>query len=127
MSKIRLAVIGAGRQCTNALMPGIPYIEEIDLVAVCDLQRELAERNVRNFGAKAAYTDVAQMLEQEKPDACMVVGPPQIHEEVGLQVLEASAHLFIEKPAAPPPAGAGRLGDTGRGGGAGGAVGAQAR
>jgi predicted dehydrogenase len=93
-------------------MPGIPYIEEIDLVAVCDLQQELAERNARNFGARAAYSDVAQMLQQEKPDACMVVGPPQIHEEVGLQVLEAGCHLFIEKPAAPTIEGAKRLVDT---------------
>ena len=112
MSKIRLAVVGAGRQCTTALMPGIPYIEEIELVAVCDLQRELAERNARNFGAGAVYSDVAQMLQQEKPDACMVVGPPQVHEEVGLQVLEAGVNLFIEKPAAPTVEGAKRLADA---------------
>ena len=27
---VRLAVVGAGRQCTAALMPGIPYIAEIE-------------------------------------------------------------------------------------------------
>ena len=112
MSKIRLAVVGAGNQCTTALMPGIPYIEEIELVAICDLNRALAERNARNFGAGAVYTDVAQMLQQEKPDACMVVGPPQVHEEVGLQVLEAGVNLFIEKPAAPTIEGAKRLADA---------------
>lgn len=114
MKQIKLAVIGAGGQCTGALMPGIPYIQEIDLVAVCDLKPELAERNARNFGARAAYSDVAQMLEQAKPDACMVVGPPEIHENIGLQVLEAGCHLFIEKPAAPTVEGAKRLVDTAR-------------
>lgn len=114
MQKLRLAVVGAGNQCTTALMPGIPYIEEIDLVAICDLQQNLAERNARNFGARAAYSDVAKMLEQEKPDACMVVGPPKIHEEVGLQVLEAGCNLFIEKPAAPTVEGAKRLVDAAR-------------
>jgi predicted dehydrogenase len=114
MAKVRLAVIGAGNQCTKSLMPAIPFIEEIDLVAVCDLQKELAERNARNFGARTSYTDVAQMLQQETPDACMVVGPPQIHEEIGLQVLEAGCHLFIEKPAAPTLEGAKRLVDTAR-------------
>src|SRR5436190_11170208 len=101
MSSIRFAVIGAGRQCTASLMPGIPYIPELDLVAVCDLKRELAERNARRFGARAVYTSVDEMLRQEAPDAVMVVGPPEMHEEIGLQVLEAGAHLFIEKPAAP--------------------------
>jgi len=117
MSTIRLAVVGAGRQCTASLMPGIPYLSEIELVAVCDLQRELAERNARNFGARAVYTDVETMLRQEAPDAVMVVGPPQMHEEVGLQVLQAGAHLFIEKPAAPTIEGAKRLVDAARGAG----------
>ena len=113
-SKVRLAVVGAGGQCTNALMPGIPYIPELDLVAVCDLKRDLAERNARNFGAKGVYTDVHAMIRQEKPDAVVVVGPPQIHEDIGLQVLESGCHLFIEKPAAPTIAGAKRLADCAR-------------
>jgi predicted dehydrogenase len=112
--KIRLAVVGAGGQCTGALMPSIPYIEEIDLVAICDLKKELAERNARNFGAKASYTSVATMLREEKPDAALVVGPPKIHEEIGLQVLEAGCHLFVEKPIAPSIEGAKRLVDTAR-------------
>ncbi len=109
MTIVRLAVVGAGRQCTTALMPGIPAIPELDLVAICDIQRELAEHNARAFGAKAVYTDVAQMLREEQPDAVMVVGPPQMHEEIGLEVLAAGAHLFIEKPAAPTVEGAQRL------------------
>jgi phthalate 4,5-cis-dihydrodiol dehydrogenase len=114
MSSIRLAVIGAGRQCTASLMPGIPYIPELDLVAVCDLKPELAEANARRFGAPAVYADFPEMLRQQSPDAVMVVGPPQMHEEVGLAVLEAGCHLFIEKPAAPTVEGAKRLVDTAR-------------
>jgi predicted dehydrogenase len=92
-----------------SLMPGIPSIPEIDLVAVCDIQRELAERNARSFGARSVYTDVAQMLGEEQPDAVMVVGPPQMHEEIGIVVLEAGAHLWVEKPIAPTVEGARRL------------------
>jgi predicted dehydrogenase len=110
--KVRLAVVGAGNQCTASLMPGIPYIPEIDLVAVCDLKHELAQRNARNFGAKAVYTDVAKMLREEKPDAALVVGPPQVHEEIGIQVLEAGCHLFVEKPSSPTIEGARRLYET---------------
>jgi predicted dehydrogenase len=114
MNQIRLAVIGAGSQCTASLMPGIPSAPEIDLVAICDLNQPLAERNTRWFGARAAYTDFAEMLSQERPDAVMVVGPPQMHEEIGLAVLEAGCHLFIEKPAAPTVEGAKRLVDAAR-------------
>jgi len=110
--QIRLAVVGAGNQCTQALMPGIPSIPEFDLVAVADMKRDLAERNARNFGGRAVYTDVAEMLRQERPDACIVVGPPQMHHDVGMQVLEAGAHLFIEKPASPTLKEAKELADT---------------
>jgi phthalate 4,5-cis-dihydrodiol dehydrogenase len=109
---IRLAVIGAGNQCTTMLMPGLHMVPAFDLVAACDLKRELAERNARNFGASAVYTDAAEMLRQEDPDAVIVVGPPQMHEDVGIQVLEAGAHLWIEKPSSPTIAGAKRLADA---------------
>ncbi len=112
MDKVRLAVIGAGGQCTQSLMPGIPFISEIELIAVCDLKRELAERNARNFGAPAVYTDFGLMLKELKPDAAMVIGPPQMHEEVGIAVLQGGCHLFIEKPAAPTVEGAKRLVDA---------------
>jgi predicted dehydrogenase len=44
----------------------------------------------------------------------MVVGPPQMHEEIGLAVLEAGCHLIIEKPASPTIEGARRLVDMAR-------------
>src|SRR5690349_5534871 len=109
MNAIRLAVIGAGGQCTGALMPAIPAYTEFDLVAICDLQEALAQRNARNFGARAYYSDAAKMLREEAPDAVIVVGPPQMHEDVGVQVLEAGCHLFVEKPSSPTVAGAKRL------------------
>lgn len=109
MSTIRLAVVGAGNQCTGQLMPAIPCLKVFDLVGVCDLQRELAERNARNFGARAAYTDVDTMLKEAKPDACMVVGPPIIHEQIGMKVLEHGCHLFVEKPTSPTLEGAKKL------------------
>jgi predicted dehydrogenase len=93
-------------------MPGLPDIPDFDLVAVCDLKRDLAERNARRFGARAVYTDTAEMLAKEAPEAVIVVGPPQMHEEVGLQVLAAGCHLFVEKPAAPTVEGAKRLVDA---------------
>jgi len=111
-SAIRLGVVGAGGQCTRALMPGLHTIPEIELVAICDLQEALARRNARDFGAPSVYTDHEAMLAQETLDAVLVVGPPVIHESIGLDVLSSGRHLFIEKPAAPTVEGARKLAQT---------------
>lgn len=109
MDPIRLAVIGCGRQCTRSLMPGLAEIPDFDLVAVCDLDEALARRNARTFGARTWSTDAAKMLRDEAPAAVMVVGPPQMHEELGVAAFEAGCHVFCEKPSSPTVEGAKRL------------------
>ena len=51
----RLAFIGCGGFATGSIFPNIHLVPEIDLAAVCDIDRAKAERNARNFGAKAVY------------------------------------------------------------------------
>ena len=67
---------------------------------MCDLREELAQRNARWFGALRWYTDVATMLGNEELDGVVVVGPPQMHYEVGRQCLDAGLPIFVEKPSA---------------------------
>lgn len=68
VSVARLGFIGCGSFATSRIFPQIPLIPEIDLVGVCDIVREKAERNARNFGARRVYTDLHQMLDHEKLD-----------------------------------------------------------
>ncbi len=96
----RIAVVGCGSHCTNNIMPDLAYAP-CELDAVCDLQPDLVARNARIFGARASYTDVARMLDERQPDGVIVVGPPQLHHDVGRLVLERSIPLYVEKPTAP--------------------------
>ena len=52
----------------------------------------------RKFGARRAYADVDEMLDAEEPEGVCVVGPPQMHYEVGLHILERGIPIFVEKP-----------------------------
>ena len=56
--KAKLAFIGCGGFATSSIFPNIHLVPQIDLVAVCDLDRTKAERNARNFGARRVYTDM---------------------------------------------------------------------
>src|ERR687888_140041 len=71
--KARLAFIGAGAFATHSIYPQVHLVPQIDLVAVCDIDRAKAERNARNFGARAVYTDLEEMLDREKPDGVFCI------------------------------------------------------
>jgi predicted dehydrogenase len=96
-SQLRLAFIGCGHHATN-LLREMPFIPQIDLVAVCDTQAELARSAARRFGALSWYADFQKMLDAERPDAVAVIGPPPMGIEIGSTVLDAGFHLYIEKP-----------------------------
>ena len=94
-----MAFIGCGGQ-SSVLQANLPQIPSIDYVAACDLDSEKAERNVRRFGARKAYTDFRDMIEAERPAAVSICGAPTMHHELGLTCLDMGCHIFVEKPPA---------------------------
>lgn len=98
--KARLAFIGCGAFATGNIFPNIPIIPEIDLVAVCDIDREKAERNARNFGARRVYTDMEEMLDKEELDGVFVIGPAPQQYRLAPHVLRRGIPVYVEKPSA---------------------------
>jgi len=99
MKAARIAFVGAGNHATESLYPNIPLIPEFQLAAVCDLDAAKAEVTARRYGARS-FTSLAAMLDQVELDGCCVCGPPAMHFEVGMQVLQRGIPLFTEKPPA---------------------------
>ncbi|MEM9656145.1 MAG: Gfo/Idh/MocA family oxidoreductase [Actinomycetota bacterium] len=96
ISKEHLSYL-AGR--TSSARTGIaPTAGRIRVVGVCDLSPVAARYGAAQFGADAAYTDVATLLEQAKPDVVHVLTPPQTHVAITTQCLEAGANVICEKP-----------------------------
>jgi predicted dehydrogenase len=67
-------------------------------VAACDLDAERAAEFCQTFGFLRAYTDMSQMLEAEKPDACVCIMPISNIVEKGIELLERGIPCVIEKP-----------------------------
>ena len=82
--KVRIAFVGCGGHANHSLYPVLHRIGEIDLVAVVDRIEEKRLRVQRMFGARKAYVEVDEMLDAENPDGVCIVGPPQMHYEVGI-------------------------------------------
>ena len=67
------------------------------LVGVCDLRAEAAQDLAQRAGCKA-YTSVAELLREARPDVVHVCTHPASHFEVASQALARGAHVYIEKP-----------------------------
>ncbi len=98
--KAKLAFIGCGEFASRAIFPNIHLVPQIDLVAVCDLDKERADRNARNFGARSVYTDMEKMLDAEELDGVFVIGPGPQHYKLAPHVLRRGIPVYVEKPSA---------------------------
>ena len=94
---LRVGFIGCGGFATSTIWPCLRYAP-IEVAYACARRTERAQRNARMFGAKQATTDVDRILSDDSVPAVFVIGPPDMQHTIGLQVLEAGKHLFVEKP-----------------------------
>ena len=100
---IRIALAGCGEHSRASHAAPLArfaatHPNEITLVAACDLNRERAVEFCGSFGFAQAYEDLDQMLEIEKPDACVSVMPMGKIGEVGIKLLQQRIPCVIEKP-----------------------------
>jgi predicted dehydrogenase len=100
---IRIALAGCGEHSRASHAAPLArfaaaHPNEINLIAACDLNRERADEFCRSFGFARAYEDLDEMLEAEKPDACVSVMPMEKIVAVGSKLLERRIPCVIEKP-----------------------------
>jgi len=91
-----IGAIGLGGQGTGDAQRASKYG---DIVAVCDVQRQHAERAKEKFGGKAdVYEDYRKLLERKDVEAVTIGTPDHWHTEIALAALEAGKHVYCEKP-----------------------------
>lgn len=95
---IKTAVIGVGSMGQHHARI-YAQLEQSDLVAVSDADLDVAEKIADRFDVPA-YDNYQEMLKKEKPEAVTVAVPTNKHEKVVTDVLEAGAHVLVEKPIA---------------------------
>ena len=102
MSEVRLAVIGVGRMGTNHARI-LSEMENVRLAAVCDADREAAEKTARRFLIPAVYTEIDELVGQEKLDGVVIAVPTAEHLPAAEKCLRHRLHALIEKPLASSP------------------------
>jgi len=96
--KLRVGVIGAGRWCATAHLPGFTRSPLSEVVMICDLHRDLAEKRASEFDIPEITTDYEDVLQREDIDVVDVVTRGESHEPLTFAALEAGKHVLVEKP-----------------------------
>ncbi|NLI18448.1 MAG: Gfo/Idh/MocA family oxidoreductase [Actinomycetales bacterium] len=94
----RAAIVGCG-DVSVIHVEAIQAIDDIELVAVCDLDPDRLEQASSAWGA-AGYTDLHTMIAEARPDVVHVTTPHHQHVQVSIDCLEAGVHVIQEKPIA---------------------------
>ncbi|HUS78856.1 MAG TPA: Gfo/Idh/MocA family oxidoreductase [Patescibacteria group bacterium] len=105
IERLKIGIVGAGRWARSAHLPGFARSPLSEVVAICDLNRELAEKRAEEFGVEGVYTDYREMLRKEEldvVDVCTRASPdePNNHERLVFAALETGRHCLCEKPVA---------------------------
>jgi predicted dehydrogenase len=95
--KLRVGVIGAGRWSASAHLPGFTRSPHSEVVAICDLDRELAEKRAAEFRIPDVSTDAERLLSRSDIDVVDIVTRGD-HQDLVFKALDAGKHVLVEKP-----------------------------
>lgn len=96
--KLKVAIIGVGGIARNAHLPGYAKMDNVELVAACDIIKDRAEAAAEEYGIPAVYTDYKEVLEIEGLDAVDICTPNYLHSVIACAALEKGINVFCEKP-----------------------------
>jgi predicted dehydrogenase len=97
MEKVKLALVGCGVIANARYLPEITEMSKADLVAVCDIVEERADRAAEEYAVPHAYYTLDQMLAEEEFDLLVNTTHIQAHFETNLMALQAGRHVYTEK------------------------------
>ncbi len=112
MSKIyRIGIIGCGGIANGKHFPSLSKLDNIELVAFCDIILERAEHASEKYGIEGArvYTNYHELLADTSIDIIHVCTPNDSHADISIAALESGKHVMCEKPMAKTTADAKRM------------------
>ncbi len=98
MSKLNIALVGAGRRGGGAHLPVIAKLKDVyNLVAICDIDEEVATQYAKEYGA-TPYTNVRDLVDHEELDVVDITVPGVAHHAIACFMADAGVHILCETP-----------------------------
>lgn len=100
MSKLRVALIGAGQIAKVSHLPAYRDMEDVEIVGISDTNEAAAKQLADEFGVLYHSASHKELLAECRPDAVSVCVPNKFHYPIVMDALEAGSHVMCEKPPA---------------------------
>ncbi|WP_281661976.1 Gfo/Idh/MocA family protein [Microvirgula aerodenitrificans] len=97
--KIKMAVVGCGRISRNHFGSIEKHSDELELVAICDIDPVVLAEHVEKHKVPA-YLDMEEMLQKEQIDLVALCTPSGIHPNQAVLAARHKVHVMTEKPMA---------------------------
>ena len=97
--RIRIGIIGCG-SVSGAYLPVLTKCPFAEVVSVCDIRPERAERRAKEFNITHHYPNIEAMLAGEPFEFMINLTDMQQHEHLNRAGLAAGKHVWSEKPIA---------------------------
>jgi predicted dehydrogenase len=98
--KVKVGVAGCGVVATAYYLPYLMKMDNVELVAACDLVKTRAEACQRLFGVREAYGDYYDMIKKADIEAVLILTAPGSHVPFTLAAVKAGKHVLLQKPMA---------------------------
>lgn len=98
--KLRIGVVGCGGIAKWVHFPAYEEMDNVEIVAVCDIIKERALESAKRFSLdeSKAYESYEKMIETEELDAVDICTPNYLHSLVAVFAFEHGLNVFSEKP-----------------------------
>jgi predicted dehydrogenase len=99
---LKVGIIGCGGIAFGKHMKALAKLENVEMVAFCDIIIDKAEKAAKEFGTKDAkvYKDYKELIKDKSIEVVHVCTPNKSHAEISIGALESGKHVMCEKPMA---------------------------
>jgi len=101
MEKARIGIVGLGSIAQTIHLPILSKFSDVEIVAVCDVDRTKAQVVADKFKVRRYYNNFEKMLAIEQDlDGIDICTPTKLHKEMAIAALTEKNNVLIEKPLA---------------------------
>lgn len=100
MTKTKVAIIGLGGIAQLVHLPYLTKIENIEVVAVAEINKNRLNTLADKFNIKGRYKDHNELLANCDASNIIIATPTNSHKEVAIACLKANRDILVEKPLA---------------------------